>query len=83
MFHARLSWIVVGAIVLLGAFRDAPSAARAILLLGAVIAFGWLNRPHLKWLRELRKADDERWRPIAYGLALRCVGLVLAVAMGW
>jgi len=83
MFRARVSWIVVGGVGLLGLLRDSPFAVRGALMFVALATFGWLNRLPLDWIRELRRDGDTRWQPMAVGLALRCAGLMVALAVGW
>ena len=81
MFRARLSWTVIGAVGMLGLYREGPLALRLTLLFVALAAFAWLNQMQLLWALSLRRDRDPRWQPMAIGLALRGLALVLALAV--
>ena len=83
MFRSRLSWTLLGGVGLLGLTRDLGTGLRGALLALAIAGFVWLNQPQLAWLTTLRAAGDDRWRPVAAGLALRCVALMILVAFSW
>jgi len=83
MFRARLSWTLLGGLGLIGFTRDLGVGVRGALLGLGVAAFVWLNRPLWAWIREARSSGDASWQPMAIGMLLRAVALVLVIAVAW
>lgn len=83
MFRARLSWTLLGGLGLIGFTRDLGVGLRGALLGVGVAVFVWLNRPLWVWIRAARLAGDASWHPMAIGMFLRVVALVLVVVVAW
>lgn len=83
MFRARLSWTLLGGLGLIGLTSGFPVSIRGALLGVGIAGFVWLNQPLVGWMRRARAAGDETWKPMAVGMALRVVALVLVVAVSW
>jgi len=83
MFRARLSWTVLGGIGLIGLTSDLSVALRGALLGAAIAAFVWLNQPLVAWILATRREGTGEWRPMAIGMALRVVALVLVIGFSW
>ncbi len=83
MFRARLSWTLLGGLGLIGFTRDLGVGLRGALIGIGIAAFVWLNRPLLIWIRTARSTGDVSWQPMAIGMLLRVVALVLVVVVAW
>jgi hypothetical protein len=85
-FLGRLSWMLLGAVVILGwgPLREA-AIARAVALTFATMVFVGLNVPTVRVVARARReaVAFAHWAPIGAALVIRAAAYLIAVVLVW
>jgi hypothetical protein len=82
-FRARLSWLALGAVVVLLPMVQGSSLARGLVLALCTGVFVALNRPAVLDLQRAQAAGAQGWEVLAAALVLRSLAYVLVVWLAW
>lgn len=82
-FRARLSWLVLGAVVVLEPMVRGSAGARGVVLAACTAAFVGLNRPAAEDLRRAYAQRARGWEVLAVALTLRTLAYGLIVWLAW